>query len=632
MTVAQGEITLNGFRYAVTQPIIRQPLDSFIPAQSTSGRKQRGDRLLLDSSEIRELTGGFGISRYRDSNDWNRFWDSTAETRFPGQITPSILEADTTDDCTTDATRAVEFNGVVHYAQAGGGQSVQDVTFAGSTQRWAASTAKDFGGGNVTYTHDIMVANGKLYIMFPNAIPAVNGEDAAYYDTSWHDGNMTGADVAFVDGGKMWSSEGTLLAALWDSSAKSIKIYKSTNDFGTVTLVATITSSSSPNSWATYYDRSGVERPLLSTAEGVYYIDITNSTAVMLFAMSAHPNNGLGMVVWESRLYVPIGGTGGAKMHRITYTGSTWMVESIGPGADDGIPADRRADISCLYPVEGGWLFAGTTATTNVYPSIWAIDPNGTYHHMWKGASTNTVVRFVAVSGNDDTTIRLHFTDGLNLKFLKYPLDNPYANSSIAFTDGSYIDTPEDDGQLPELSKCWLEAVALSSHSSSAEDIDITYGIDGAARTTTSLGSITSTDADIPFASGVGVSGKSIAFRLVLDRGATTTNKVSMKTFTTNYLNVPSVRYEYYVVVDPDATARSRGNSATPDSIRTELETVESSVTLLPFKYDRGGAVYVKCLPAGTQWMKGLERTGVSNQWQELSSKGMVVLHLVELL
>jgi len=418
-----------------------------------------------------------------------------------------------------------------------------------------------------------------------------------------------------------------------------IFVQQSTDSGANWTLICSIGSAEGPKGFVVFYDATGTVAPVLGTREALYSIDISGKsydTFIDMRAQASTHNCRRMVVAANGALYCPLGEGGILKVSPNTSTGAFDVVQ-VGPDRGDGVPSDRQGHAMYLVPTNR-WVFVAYGGhSANHYASVFAVDTEtDALHGVFKHDTANLEARCIAVSAETDDVAKLHVAVFNSLSDAVYHIDeiltNPKASTTIKYNAAGIIQLPEFNGGMAEVPTCFLEAVVDAdglSADTSGEWIDCDYGLNGASYTTTDLGDFLSGDTDLSFGSGAGVNGRTIKVQLTLNRGGTNTNKPSLKTFVLNYLKVPATRYEYYVEVDVEATARLRGGFQTPDTIRTELETLQDSVVMKALQYGAGATAYVKVMPP----VRYSERLSTMyNQYQDAWRRGNVVLHLVELL
>lgn len=151
---------------------------------------------------------------------------------------------------------------------------------------------------------------------------------------------------------------------------------------------------------------------------------------------------------------------------------------------------------------------------------------------------------------------------------------------------------------LPKLALQWVVDAENLSASTAGEYIDAIYGIDGATPTT-DLGDFLSGDKDLVFgSSSEGVEFKTLSLKPTLIRDAgDDTDRIYIRSQTLEYLVLPDPRETYEMLIDVEATAKSRGRQGTVANVLTELRTVQSSKTMVTLEFRGRTAVRVIAEP-----------------------------------
>jgi len=426
----------------------------------------------------------------------------------------------------------------------------------------------------------------------------------------------------------------TLVLALNEIDVTSV--WKSTDAAANWTQIANdLSSAGDINGKASYFDQANATAPVFATENALYAVDITNNEIDILIDYShrSHSENGRGMVLHNSRLYIPMGDGGVLEYF---WVGDHAEVREVGPNRDDGLPAARRGHALSGVGIDR-WVFftyGGHTATTNA--SILALDlEDYSWHSIYYESDANVELPFITGSSENDDVVRLIFTEEAisptsnPMHMLTEILASPDSGVTIKRQSSGVLQLPTFDGGMPEVPTNFLEVVLEAeslSATTSGEWIDYDYGTNGAAYTTTDLGDFLSGDKDLTFGSGLGISAKTLNQQLTLHRGSTNTNTPLLRNLVLNYLKVPATRYIYRIVIDLEETARTY--QITPEDVITNLQTVQDSVTMVSFKYSRAAAVNVKALPEWA-WRFAI---GEANYEHEGMREGELALVLVKLL
>jgi hypothetical protein len=376
--------------------------------------------------------------------------------------------------------------------------------------------------------------------------------------------------------GKLTFVGTTMYAFLWSESSARIECWISTNDSVTWTVEDTVTTGGQMQGLALYNDVNGDAAPVVATEEGLYAYDVSVPVFQMIYPIASDSNHGIGLTVWNGSVYFP---TGWGGIVALTWNGFVYTVQQVGPDRDGGLPTARQGHVLSMVAA-GSYLFAsygGHAANKNA--SIFAFTGLG-WHHMFRNTTANEEIRHIAVSGNDDDTPRLHFNVATSstvsvVKHLDEPLVDPVSGVALAYQLNGYLDLPEFDGGDPHEQKAIMRARL------SADDMGTTsqeyaygnYGVDGAARTTATLGDFTASVPNLDFAGGLGESMKTLGVRLNLVRDAgSTADTPKVKEFEVLYevWQTQLRGFEADIDIPKDATAIAP-IQAILDNLRTAL-------------------------------------------------------------
>jgi hypothetical protein len=369
----------------------------------------------------------------------------------------------------------------------------------------------------------------------------------------------------------------------------------------------TIPSGDGPKAFVDWYSLSATRSPVLVTAEGVYSIDISANTFELIYGLDGDPTNGRWAVVGnDGALYV---GLGSGSILRLAITDSgTLSVINIGPPGD-GLVAARQGHVNYMLRTPTEWLmvaYGGHASGKNasifmIDTSVLLTDPETgrkfmPWHHMWQDATGNLDIVAMAYSTEDEGTPRLHFAMEGTAASINYHIEEPFAHpnqsSTVKYQATSVLRLPDDDLGDPQTNATILQALVDAddlSGSDSDEYIELRYGLNGAADTTTSLGDFLSSSITLPFGSGAGIAARRIGINLLLDRGSTTTKTPKLNEFELQAHHVLLDKKAWEFAIDINATAEGETSPSLAadtdihETIISALETVAESTTLLTF-------------------------------------------------
>lgn len=659
------EVSLNGVRYRIKGPVKRFKVKPEASAIRTVGQ-QRLEGLTARSSFVFPAPiYGLGLNRI-ESRDidkphkFGRMADSTLDTRFALRTLPLLAQDSTeptlaswnfrlirvTETFKNDIWCLAEFDD-----SPGANYRIEARKYTGSSTSWT-------GGGNLGPVTVSVALDLKAHGNYLVALVANLNDHLVYRSTdgvTWSAAttqiaaNRLSNNVTWgenIDAGKLVSFGADIYAFYWDEVNQRVLISKSTNSGDVWTdLSLEVSSASGVKGAAVYYDLNGDPAPVFATENALYALDVSGPTVQKLLDLfPSNGDNGRGMATW-SNPYNPAGqslyfGMGNGDILEYTWSGGSAgyaIVRNVGPNKDDGLPSTRQGYVTGPMAGSSQWLFypyGGHAASRQA--SVFAWNGMGTrveldgcgHHHMTQHGTANRKIDWIALSERDDGTPRLHFfvrtgTTAGDSQFQEEPLVSPQSGVSRRYEVSGTMDRPEFDGGMPRDSAAWLALFYNARNLGQAttqEYIAMNYGVDGATPST-SLGNIE--DAadgtlvrELSFASGAGVSGRSIQIRETYNRRTdVNTNSPRGGDLELMYLKKVASLDGFVFTVDVE-NMHVEETRPTRDTI-SNLETAESSVPLVTFSYGDLSTRYVRV--ESITWLD--ERGSVITEADSLPSK-----------
>ena len=652
-----GDITLNSKEYKLvpftqedmTYLVRRYSIEQEAAAFSLAGEQSQNRITTYTAVNYPPPIYGFGRNRIGrtkggviDKRDFLRFWDAQdVMTHYQTQTTLGLNEQastlSTANSSTLEVVRAsAEFKGELYTLW----EASLDGTAAGlnaiATSKWTgADTTWNEGdritGGNVSNDEHRLALDLMPYKTHLLAVWASNGtgggsNDAEVYRSSdglsWAAAStqtsgftMTTEPTANqdMDLGKLAEVAGVAVLAAYDETLSTVTFNSSTDAGDNWTdRGVDIPTMDGVKGVAVMRDPAGVERLYVGLAEGVWEVNTSAWTAQKVMTLPLHEDNCRGMIYHQGSLWVPIanGESAPFDMAKITSTASGYVIEVtesvdgtfLSLMAGDGCPTDYLGPIRTMVS-SGSMLFAaggGGAANRNA----WILVHNGLgWHPFFRNGTANQKIQWMHISAEDDGTERLHFsertgTSTVTVSFLELPLSNPKDGQTYNYQLNGYIDRPEYNLDMPNVDKSirsvYVDAADLGTTSAEYENID--YGTDGAAASTSDLGNIVDGTQTLEFASGAGLSAKSIAIRqnLIRDAGSTA-HSPKDRGLQVNVKAKPSTLEGFEFVIDIPGTAEATGLDNR--TVISNLETARDSVIQVAFQYGGFSAVYVDIRP-----------------------------------
>jgi len=627
----EGQILLNSIPYVIVpfersgrvNDVHRYTVDPLGTVFRTAGQHRQEDIRTSSAFIFPNLQHGFGRERINSDSafkvdEYRRFRDATADTRWAADIRLPILAEDSTETGLEVIRASADWKGLfLGLWEDGTSTDILVKTYDGSDTTWDAH-------GTVLDSSDTMVgldmaqASGRLLVLFAQTndhhVYNSSGDGSSWAAASTDvTQNLLANNVTAneeIDAGLIAPGDigGEAVVALWNEGSNQIQLLSSTDGGDTWAAEgAAVRSSNGPQGIAIYPDIDGDDKLYLGTAEGLWMIDTGPSTwtHTLVFPMSHSVMNCRRMTVHNGALWFSQGvdDDSPAPIFRMTVSGDARVFDTgLGLDAGDSVPAELLGPIRWMKSAQGMLFISigGGAASRNARVLC---HNNKGWHSIVRHGTANKEIQWIDTSALDDGTPRLHYAvrtadSTSDTKFVAHPLANPSSGVEIKRETSGYVDLPYIDKGLPFISGTWFRVGInhLDAPATTSEYINFQYGLDDGsgglqARTTTTLGTFFATTFTRLIASGAGVSSTNFGCRVTLNRGGTNTNTPRLRDVALDVLPQPS-RFEGWVVrVDIDATARLL--DSTPESVITNLQTARDLATLAAYQYGSTSTTYV---------------------------------------
>ena len=634
--IEDNEIYLGGTYYPLNRPV-QSVLASIYPAKVTIGDTTRDSNLRSSIISWSDWRGGIGVERMQGASDADRAWYSTCNLRHRHHLVlPALSTATTAQDADdTSIQGAITFIqdlGTVLYA----GYSTAPYYYSEANDRWTrvthSSSAYSFPADptdSITVrmggTDYVVVAHGGGYSYFSSATTVTDKTTDAKFLTYWDD-RLWGIDST----GQLWY---TLTI---DGTPVNDAKLPVQNDYVTDLFVGR--------------DATGEQIIYAATKTGLYAHDFANQRWVETqFQLPFHNFNGVGSVRWRDSIYTP----SGLGIYKYINGSNNAVITVMGPDRDDGIPATYRGTIRKLVgthteliaaidattapgaqaatdiPWQGGATSGASSRSQNVIAassgqsSIVAWNDTG-WETKWIAPSAKAGkqvdVMLVSNAGKGDYRLWWGLDGQVYSQLIPFDVTNPSQLVAVEGTDYAYEssgthETPWFDAQQTEVDKLAIKLKVEVQDASADETVAVSYATDYSTSytalttiTSTTLGATEGTQTFLLPTSDnpVGVSFRSIKFKLTLARGSSdTTKSPDVVSLTLEYRKKLEAKYGHTVEVDLNTTYK--GND--PKQLRNNLVSSIESNTLQEFTFrDDGGGTrnyYVDVTSA-----TGIEYTG----------------------
>ena len=624
--VEENEVFLNGTYYPVTRPV-QSTLASIYPAKIVIGDTTRDSQTRSSVISWSDWRGGIGVERMQGASDVDRAWYSTCNLRHRHHLVlPALSTATTAQDASDTAILGaitfIQDLGTVLYA----GYGSAPYYYSEANDRWTRVTN---GGSAYSFpapptdsitvrmagTDYIVVAYDSGYSFFSSATTVTNQAKDARFLAYWDD--------------RLWGIDNT--GQLW---------YTLTVDGSTVDDAKLPVQNQYVTDLFVGRDASGEQILYAATKIGLFAHDSFNSRWIETeFKLPFHDFNGSGSVRWRDSMYTP----SGLGIYKYINGNNNAVITVMGPDRDDGLPSTYRGtikeivgshteliaaidatsapgaqdsdDIPWQYGATAG-AFAHSSpviAASSGQSSIVAWNDIG-WETKWvaptskAGKPVDTML--VSNAGKGDYRLWWGLDGVVYHQAIPFDVTNPSQLVNMEYDTSGVHETPWFDAQQVEVDKLALKLKVEVQDAGSNETVVVQYATDY-SDSYTSMGTITSDGTTTyTFGSNLGVSFRSIKFKLTLAREAGSTTAIMKKSpdvvsLTLEYRKKLEAKYGHTVEID----IHNDYKGSTAQQLRANLVSAIESNTLVEFTFrdDNGGTrnYYVDITSA-----TGLEYTG----------------------
>lgn len=624
--VDDNEIYLGGTYYPLNRPV-QSVLASIYPSKVTIGDTTRDSNLRSSIIAWSDWRGGIGVERMQGPADADRAWHSTCNLRHRHHLVLPALSAATTAELSdgTAITGAITFiqdlgtelyagYGNTPYYYSEGGDHWTQVTSSSSAYSFPA-TPTDSITVSMAGTDYIVVAHEGGYSYFSSATTVVNKTTDARFLSFWDD-RLWGIDKS----GQLWYT----LTIGGDTVEDALLPVQ--EEYVTDLFVAR--------------DAAGEQILYAATKVGLFAHDVGNTRWVETqFQLPFHQFNGTGSVRWRDSIYNP----SGLGIYKYINGSNNAVVTVMGPDRDDGLPATYRGTIKKLVGTHTELIAAvdattapGAQASTDIpfqygasaglsghsaqviadssgQSSIVAWNDTG-WETKWIAPSSKAGKpvdkMLVSNAGKGDYRLWWGLDGQVYHQLIPFDVTNPSQLVAVDGTDYAYEstgfhETPWFDAQQVEVDKLALKLKVEVEDASSDETVAVQYAIDYST-SYTSLGTISSSGTTTyTFGSGVGVSFRSIKFKLTLSRGSDTSKSPDVVSTTLEFRKKLEAKYGHTVEVDLNNTYKGKDAKQLRNALVSSIES--NLLQEFTFRDDGGGTrnYYVDVTSA-----TGIEYTG----------------------
>uniref|UniRef100_A0A6M3KBF4 Uncharacterized protein n=1 Tax=viral metagenome TaxID=1070528 RepID=A0A6M3KBF4_9ZZZZ len=338
--------------------------------------------------------------------------------------------------------------------------------------------------------------------------------------------------------------------------------------------------------------------------EGLYTIDTTTEIAYKQEVQ--YPNltyAGHAGLYWNANVWVATG----YGILKVAPSVATY----IGPDLDDGLPSGYHGYIYDMETVNN-WLVYCVNGGTTDKSSI--MKRNSSYGGNQQVYTTSAANKPIACLYHSPSSLytngRLWFGEDTDVKYMMFPdiTSNVKQIATYQYVDDSSYGTFPIFRKMAGIPKTALRVAAITKSCSATDYVQVFYGLNGAAATT-SLGTFISSPkpTTLTFNSGLGTTFYTIQFAIKIIRGTTNTNSAELESLIFYYYPTPTRINSWTMNILATGTEGNR--------IFTEFETILDTNTLVAF-YPSGDssktAYYVKLtqMPSRSYWEEQGAREG----------------------
>lgn len=635
--VSENEVNINGTYFPIIGQVQEFPQNIF-PPKRVDGDYTRDSNPRLSSMTFSDFRGGIGLDVMQGSQT-DRCFSSTCSIRFQRSLTlgPLVITSDSAAPPTDGGVFVLGQQNSFAWAVWG-----NDIYAYGDiADNWSDSTEEaGAGGAFVSDTLNMQLDNNDyLIIATTTGYRHHRGSNIA---TNW--GTST-KDVVYL---ASWDDR------LWGINIKGDLWYSFIP--GTETDAGELKSNISdatPRRLFTGPDANGEQILYALSDDGLFAYDAANQrflkTNIPLQfgtrgGIGGAFNSGAGL--WNSLIYLSV------NTSIYEYNPFQGAVRLIGPNdVDDGLATNRRGTMTSLaFSTKELFVVVTAHSTDATADSVYAWSGRGWYE-IFSTTDTNDTIKDIRVlSGSETTAYRLWIgqsgtTDAALYIDLPTNFENPKQTTDYVYAAAGELRTPWFHADQVDVNKLGFKVkveTADTSTSGTVETVKVEYAIDydegssdanylTLANSTftdglidTDTTGVTTTEFLFPRDSvdvtvdPVGKVFKAIRFKISLARGGTTTNSPRLVSLTLEYRKKLDHKQGFRVQLD----LRKGGKGTTSASLRSALQTILESETLVEFTYrnDTGDS---RNFFVDTFLQQGIEQTG-------FNESGTVVVDLLE--
>ena len=271
--------------------------------------------------------------------------------------------------------------------------------------------------------------------------------------------------------------------------------------------------------------------------QGLYSLDTTNEIAYKQeVAYPPITNAGNVGIYWNANVWIATG----YGILKVAPSVATY----IGPDLDDGLPSGYQGKVYDFATVNN-WLVFCVNGSSTDKSSI--LKRNSTLGGNLQVYTTSAINKAIACLHHSPSSLytngRLWFGEGTDVKYMMFPdtTSNPKQIATYEYVNDSGYGKLPIFRKLAAISKTALGVAAITKSCSATDYVEVFYGLNGAAPTT-SLGTFKASPkpTTLTFGSGLGTVFYTIQLAMIFYQGATATNSPELESLLFYYIATPS--------------------------------------------------------------------------------------------
>jgi len=565
--VEERQIRINNVLFS-TSGRVREFLASQSPAKLTLGDYSDASNPFASEWSFEDGRGGIGIEVLDPRKDLDRVWYSTAQLRYPGRVVlPRLSTLTAALPASADIEELREFKNEMYACQSTGVYVYNNGTDSwGSSVRTLEDEATDSAVGLL---HPGGVATLTLVI--------ATGSDVDYATNSstW---NRNTLDIKFV---YFWNN------LLWGMDVDGQLYYTDDLSTGWTKDAQLQLPSGYVNSLLVARGADNLEHLYAATTIGLWIHNTVEGIweETDMSELPYHSDGGVGTTKWRGNIFYPAGNA----VYRFQPRSGGTVVDTVGPDLDYGLPQAKRGVIKKLTSTHndliafldasvvgrgtsgvqtrvsrGARFHHGLTLSAQLgYSIILGWNEDG-WEVKWESGAADKPITTGTVA-NSYNSNRLWWASNQRVYYQNLPVDtvNPLQVPDTTYAATATLETPWNDFRTRNATKLALSFLLDTVNPTSSETVKVEYAVNNIESYTTILTQASTGESETTFpiggANAIGLSFKSIKFRVTLARGsATKTPQLVKMTLVWRQRNKELIGVQANVLLGDDASPEAK--------------------------------------------------------------------------